>query len=68
AAFQNAIPAFLFRFSPKIHFYKSIKGLFEGRLIIGSDCLELNDEIIADAFDYLEKHEIVLGSAKDGGY
>lgn len=37
-------------------------------VIIGSDCLELNDEIIADAFDYLEKHEIVLGSAKDGGY
>jgi len=33
AAFQNAIPAFLFRFSTKIHFYKSIKGLFEGRLL-----------------------------------
>jgi len=36
AAFQNAIPAFLFRFSTKIHFYKSIKGLFEGRLLTGA--------------------------------
>ena len=37
-------------------------------LIIGSDCLELNYEHLKDAFQALEKHETVLGPAKDGGY
>ena len=37
-------------------------------LIIGSDCLELNHEHLKDAFQSLDKHETVLGPAKDGGY
>ncbi|HET6243146.1 MAG: TIGR04282 family arsenosugar biosynthesis glycosyltransferase [Bacteroidetes bacterium] len=41
--------------------YKSV-------VIIGSDCLDLNEHIITDAFDVLKKNEIVIGPAKDGGY
>ncbi len=37
-------------------------------VIIGSDCLDLNEHIITDAFDVLKKHEVVIGPAKDGGY
>lgn len=37
-------------------------------VIIGSDCHELTDAIIDDAFALLEKNDIVVGPAKDGGY
>jgi len=37
-------------------------------LIIGSDCLELNQEIITDAYRQLSNHEVVIGPAYDGGY
>lgn len=37
-------------------------------VIIGSDCLELTSDIIEDAFDKLNKFEVVIGPAKDGGY
>lgn len=37
-------------------------------VIIGSDCFEINEDIISDAFKILEETEIVLGPAKDGGY
>jgi len=37
-------------------------------VIIGSDCFDLNEDIITDAFKILEETEIVLGPAKDGGY
>ena len=36
--------------------------------IIGSDCFELNEDIITDAFTILQQHEFTLGPAKDGGY
>jgi len=36
--------------------------------IIGSDCCELTTEIIADAFHSLEKNDIAIGPADDGGY
>lgn len=36
--------------------------------IIGTDCLELNRTIIETAFHALERHDVVLGPAKDGGY
>lgn len=41
---------------------------FEKVLIIGSDCLELSTAIIEEAFEVLEKKEVVIGPAKDGGY
>jgi rSAM/selenodomain-associated transferase 1 len=36
--------------------------------IIGTDCLELTQQIVTDAFDNLRNHDAVLGPAKDGGY
>lgn len=50
--------AFKYAFSKQ---YKSV-------VIIGSDCLDLNEQIIADAFEILKNNEVVIGPAKDGGY
>ncbi len=41
---------------------------YEKLVIIGSDCLELNTVIIENAFSELDKKEVVIGPAKDGGY
>lgn len=37
-------------------------------LIIGSDCFELNNEIIEEAYSKLSENEVVIGPAYDGGY
>lgn len=37
-------------------------------VIIGSDCAELEERHVSEAFDALESNDIVLGPAKDGGY
>jgi hypothetical protein len=37
-------------------------------VIIGSDCPEITTEIISDAFVSLDKYDVVIGPAKDGGY
>lgn len=37
-------------------------------LIIGTDCAEISPDLIEDAFDQLEKNEVVIGPAVDGGY
>lgn len=37
-------------------------------IIIGSDCMELTEHILAQAFLELETHDAVIGPAKDGGY
>lgn len=37
-------------------------------VIIGSDCGELNTEIIHQAFEALTTHDVVLGPTYDGGY
>tara|TARA_R100001143_G_C3361215_1_gene136154 strand:- start:9192 stop:9800 length:609 start_codon:yes stop_codon:yes gene_type:complete len=36
--------------------------------IIGSDCPSLNEGIIENAFDQLQKHDLVIGPSEDGGY
>lgn len=36
--------------------------------IIGSDCYELQTEILELAFEELEKNDVVIGPALDGGY
>lgn len=41
---------------------------YEKLLIVGSDCLELNSTIIEKGFAELEKADVVIGPAKDGGY
>lgn len=37
-------------------------------VLIGSDCPGLNTEIIEEAFLQLNKHDVVIGPASDGGY
>lgn len=37
-------------------------------LIIGSDCPYMNNEIILEAFQSLQDHDLVLGPTPDGGY
>lgn len=37
-------------------------------IIIGTDCPGLNPAILADAFEALRDHDLVLGPATDGGY
>ena len=41
---------------------------YENIIIIGSDLLDLNKNIIEDAFQKLNLFDIVLGPSKDGGY
>jgi uncharacterized protein len=36
--------------------------------IIGSDCLDLNKEILNQAFSNLKNNDVVIGPAADGGY
>lgn len=43
------------------HNYKQI-------IIIGTDCAELNDDIINKAFVELNKYDVIIGPASDGGY
>jgi rSAM/selenodomain-associated transferase 1 len=35
---------------------------------IGTDCPDLNTALLAEAFDQLQHHSLVLGPARDGGY
>lgn len=37
-------------------------------IIIGTDCPGLNSELLLNAFNALEGHDIVIGPAADGGY
>ena len=41
---------------------------FKKVVIIGSDCFELKGTHIEEAFDQLDKNDIVIGPATDGGY
>ena len=41
---------------------------YEKVCIIGSDCYELDTNILEEAFAQLEKEDVVIGPAKDGGY
>ena len=36
--------------------------------IIGSDCFELDTHILEEAFAQLDKEDVVIGPARDGGY
>lgn len=37
-------------------------------VIIGSDCLQLSTQHVQTAMDELQKHDVVIGPASDGGY
>jgi len=52
--------------------YSAFKDNFENKnqqvIIIGVDCLELNIDILQEAFLALDNHDLVIGKALDGGY
>ncbi|MEQ9624941.1 TIGR04282 family arsenosugar biosynthesis glycosyltransferase [Coleofasciculus chthonoplastes] len=49
-------------------FEKSFAAGMTGVVIIGTDCPDLNPQIMAEAFKFLETQDLVLGPAQDGGY
>ena len=49
-------------------FKSSFTAGYEKTVIIGTDCFELEENHILKAFEQLEKVDIVIGPAKDGGY
>lgn len=54
----------------KMHnaFAEGFKSGYERICIIGTDCFELNGDIIKQAFEQLHANDAVIGPAKDGGY
>ena len=52
----------------KAAFWEVFQQGYKKAVIIGTDCLELEAEILNEAFHALESHEVVLGPALDGGY
>ena len=51
------------------HAFNSLFALgYEQVMIIGSDCYELAQADLEEAFDLLGRTEILIGPAKDGGY
>ena len=49
-------------------FNRAFAQQYEQVIIIGSDCYELDTELIDEAFARLSDHDFVIGPAKDGGY
>lgn len=49
-------------------FASAFKNGYDRVVIIGTDCFELNAEIIMNAFACLDKYDVVIGPAEDGGY
>lgn len=49
-------------------FEESFKSGYESVCIIGTDCLELTENILFEAFQSLEHSDTVIGPAADGGY
>lgn len=41
---------------------------YQNCIIIGSDLFDLNEKLISDAFQVLDKNDVVIGPAEDGGY
>ncbi|MEO6914617.1 MAG: TIGR04282 family arsenosugar biosynthesis glycosyltransferase [Chitinophagaceae bacterium] len=51
------------------HAFKAELKKVDGKtLIIGTDCFEITDQIILEAFSKLEQCDVVIGPASDGGY
>ena len=49
-------------------FVEGFQSGYERVCIIGTDCFELSQDIIKQAFDQLHTNDAVIGPAKDGGY
>ncbi|QCR23132.1 TIGR04282 family arsenosugar biosynthesis glycosyltransferase [Pontibacter sp. SGAir0037] len=49
-------------------FAAAFKEGYTSVMIIGSDCLQLSQAVIEEAFNQLQTHDVVIGPAEDGGY
>ncbi|WP_297337419.1 TIGR04282 family arsenosugar biosynthesis glycosyltransferase [Algoriphagus sp.] len=49
-------------------FYDLFQSDFEKVLIIGTDCPEITPDLLSEAFARLDRSEVVMGPAEDGGY
>lgn len=49
-------------------FQESLVNGSDRTVLIGTDCVEIDRSLLCDAFDHLDKADLVLGPAKDGGY
>ena len=49
-------------------FHRAFEDGYDKAVIIGTDCFELSPQIINTAFEQLNKSDIVIGPALDGGY
>lgn len=49
-------------------FQELLNSGYQKVIIIGSDLLDLNEDIIEQAIQKLEHHDLVIGPAEDGGY
>jgi rSAM/selenodomain-associated transferase 1 len=48
--------------------FKSALTQSKKAVIIGSDCAQISSELILEAFDSLNSHDLVIGPTFDGGY
>jgi len=48
--------------------FKTVLTMQSKAVIVGSDCPEINKEVINEAFLQLEDHDTVIGPTYDGGY
>ena len=49
-------------------FKHSFDAGYRKSIIIGSDCIEIDSELIEKAFDYLDRCDVIIGPSLDGGY
>ena len=49
-------------------FRRAFQERMEKAVIVGTDCPRLNEDLCRKAFEELDRNEVVLGPAKDGGY
>jgi|YNPNPStandDraft_1061719.scaffolds.fasta_scaffold29926_1 rSAM/selenodomain-associated transferase 1 len=49
-------------------FQYAFKHGYKRVVLIGSDCPDLPERLVSDAYESLGKHDVVLGPAADGGY
>ena len=49
-------------------FRRAFQERMEKAVIVGTDCPGLNEDLCRKAFEELDRNEVVLGPAKDGGY
>lgn len=52
----------------KYSFQQVFEGGVERAVIIGSDCPDLNERIVENAFNRLKENDLVIGPSEDGGY